>query len=66
MRDPGPGMKGVVVTFELLGAKFTSAAIFVRSGRVVQAVSGTCRQAAFDPNDLKPLARRVQTRLTAV
>ena len=66
MRDPGPGMKGIVVTFELLGAKFTSASIFMRSGFVVQGVSGTCRREAFDPNDLKPLARRVQTRLTAV
>ncbi|MGH3044563.1 MAG: hypothetical protein ACRDM2_07530 [Gaiellaceae bacterium] len=66
MQDPGPGMKGIVVTFELLGAKFTTASIFMRDGGVVQAVSGTCRREAFDPNDLKPLARRVQTRLTAV
>ena len=66
MRDPGPDMKGIVVTFEILGAKFTSASIFMRSGRVVQGVSGTCRREAFDPNDLRPLARRVQARLTAV
>ena len=66
MKDPGRGMKGLVVTFELAGAKFTTAAIFFGSGRVLQAVAGTCRREAFDPNDLKPLARRVQARLNAV
>jgi hypothetical protein len=66
MKDPGRGMKGLIVTFELAGAKFTTAAIFFGSGRVLQAVAGTCRRQAFDPNDLKPLARRAQARLTAV
>jgi hypothetical protein len=66
MQSPGPGMKGIVGTFELLGAKFRIATIFVSSGRVVQAATGICRQEAFDPNDLKPLARRAQARLTAV
>jgi hypothetical protein len=66
MANPGPGMKGIVVTFEVLGAKFTTASIFMRSGRHVQVVAGTCRRTAFDPDDMKPLARRVQTRLTAV
>jgi hypothetical protein len=66
MESPGPGMKGLVVTFEYSGARFTTAAIFMRSGRAVQSVVALCRREAFDPNDLKPLARRAQARLTAV
>jgi hypothetical protein len=66
MPSPGPGMKGLVVTFEYAGAKFTTAGIFIRAGRAVQSVVGLCRREAFDPNDLKPLAQRAQSRLTAV
>jgi hypothetical protein len=66
LRNPGRGMKGIVVTFELVGAKFRMASIFMRSGRFVQSVTGMCRVEAFDPNDLKPLAQRVQVRLLAV
>ena len=32
-------MKGIVVTFELVGAKFQMASIFMRSGRFVQSVT---------------------------
>jgi hypothetical protein len=66
MQSPGPGMKGLVVTFEYAGARFTTAGIFMRRGRAVQSVVAICRREAFDPNDLKPLARRAQARLTAV
>ena len=58
-------MKGIAVTFELVGAKFRMASIFMRSGRFVQSVTGICRVEAFDPGDLKPLAQRVQVRLLA-
>jgi hypothetical protein len=65
LRNPGRGMKGIAVTFELVGAKFRMASIFMRSGRFVQSVTGICRVEAFDPGDLKPLAQRVQVRLLA-
>ena len=63
LKSPGRGMKGIVVTFELVGAKFQLATIFMRSGRFVQSVTGICRTEAFDPNDLKPLAQRAHVRL---
>ena len=59
-------MKGIVVSFELVGAKFQMATIFMRSGRFVQSVTGICRTEAFNPNDLKPLAQRAEVRLLAV
>ena len=65
LRNPGRGMKGIVVTFELVGAKFRMASIFMRSGRFVQSVTGICRVEAFDPGDLRPLAQRAQVRLLA-
>ena len=66
LKSPARGMKGIVVTFELVGAKFQMATIFMRSGRFVQSVTGICRTEAFDPNDLKPLAQRALVRLLAV
>jgi hypothetical protein len=66
LKSPGRGMKGIVVTFELVGARFQMASLFMRSGRFVQSVTGICRTEAFDPNDLKPLAQRAQVRLLAV
>jgi hypothetical protein len=65
MASAGRGMKGVVVTFELVGAKFQMASVFARSGRFVQSVTGICRTEAFDPRDLNPLAQRAQVRLLA-
>ena len=58
-------MPGVVATFELVGAKFELVSIFVRSGRYLQSVTGICRPAGLQPDDLKALARRAQARLTA-
>jgi hypothetical protein len=64
-----PGLKqgtsGVVVTFDLVGAKFRIVSVFIRSGRLIETVSGVCRAAAFDPDDLRPVAARAQKRLTA-
>jgi hypothetical protein len=65
LKSAGRGMKGIVVTFELVGARFRMASIFMRSGRFVQSVTGICRVEAFNPNDLKPLAQRAQVRLLA-
>jgi hypothetical protein len=66
LKSPARGMKGIVVTFELVGAKFRMASVFMRSGRFVQSVTGICRTEAFDPNDLRPVAQRAQVRLLAV
>jgi hypothetical protein len=66
LKSPTRGMKGIVVTFELVGARFQMATIFMRSGRFVQSVTGICRTEAFDPSDLRPLAQRAQVRLLAV
>lgn len=66
LKSPARGMKGIVVTFELVGAKFQMATIFMRSGRFVQSVTGICRTEAFNPDDLKPLAQRAEVRLLAV
>ena len=60
-----PGMTGIAATFELVGAKFRTVSIFVRSGRFVQSVTGICRPDDVRPDDLKTLARRAQARLTA-
>jgi len=65
LENPGRGMSGVVVTFELVGAKFRMASIFMRSGRLLESVTGICRSAAFDPNDLRPVAERARRRLLA-
>jgi hypothetical protein len=59
------GSGGVVVTFDLVGAKFRIVSIFIRSGRMIETVSGVCRATAFDPNDLVPVAERARTRLVA-
>ena len=59
------GMPGLVATFELVGAKFEMASIFVRSGRYVQSVTGICRPDEVSPGDLTVLARRAQARLVA-
>jgi hypothetical protein len=54
----------MVVSFELVGAKFRMAAVFMRSGRLIQSVMGICRANQFDPQDLAPVARRAQSHLT--
>jgi hypothetical protein len=61
----GRDSTGMVVTFRLVGTKFTMATIFTRSGRLVQAVMGMCRSTDFDPDDLKPVADRASRRLAA-
>jgi hypothetical protein len=58
-------MTGIVATFELVGARFRTVSVFVRSGRFVQSVTGICRPDDVEPDDLKALARRAQARLTA-
>jgi hypothetical protein len=58
------GMTGVVATFELVGARFRTVSVFVRSGRFVQSVTGICRPDDVRPDDLTTLARRAQARLT--
>ena len=60
-----PGTTGVVATFSLVGAKFKLVSIFVRSGRFLQSVTGICRPDGINPDDLKALARRAQSRLIA-
>ena len=60
-----PGTTGVVATFNLVGAKFKLVSIFVRSGRFLQSVTGICRPDGINPDDLKALARRAQSRLIA-
>jgi hypothetical protein len=59
------GASGVVVTFDLVGAKFRIVSVFLRSGRMIETVSGVCRATAFDPDDLRPVAERARKRLTA-
>ena len=59
------GASGVVVTFDLVGAKFRIVSIFIRSGRMIETVSGVCRATAFDPDDLVPVAERARKRLVA-
>ncbi|HXV32679.1 MAG TPA: hypothetical protein VD769_01620 [Gaiellaceae bacterium] len=59
------GSSGVVVTFDLVGAKFRIVSIFLRSGRMIETVSGVCRATAFDPDDLRPVAERARKRLAA-
>jgi hypothetical protein len=59
------GASGVVVTFDLVGAKFRIVSIFLRSGRMIETVSGVCRATAFDPDDLRPVAERARKRLLA-
>ena len=54
-----------MVTFDLVGAKFRIVSVFIRSGRLIETVSGVCRAAAFDPDDLRPVAARAQKRLLA-
>lgn len=56
---------GTVVSFRLVGVRFTMATIFTRSGRLVQTVMGMCRSTDFDPDDLKPVAERASRRLAA-
>lgn len=63
LASPGRGLSGMVVSFELVGAKFRMAAVFMRSGRLVQSVMGICRANAFDPRDLAPVAQRAQAHL---
>jgi hypothetical protein len=65
MENPGRGMTGVVVTFNLATGRYRVASIFMRSGRVVQSVTGFCRVSDFDPDDLKPVAERASRRLAA-
>lgn len=63
LASPGRGLSGMVVSFEIVGAKFRMAVVFMRSGRLVQSVMGICRANAFDPQDLAPVARRAQSHL---
>jgi hypothetical protein len=63
--SPGKGMAGVVVTFELVGAKFELVSIFMRSGNLVQSVTGICRPNELDPSDLKTVARLAYDRMVA-
>jgi hypothetical protein len=64
---PGRGMNGVVVSFEVPEGRFEVAAVFLRSNRVIESVTGFCTAAALDPADLRPLAANALTRLgTAV
>jgi hypothetical protein len=63
--NPGRGRTGIVVTFELVGARFEMVSVFMRSGRLVQSVTGICRPHAFDPGDLKGVAELAQRRLVA-
>jgi len=65
LAKPRRGTAGVVVTFDLAGAKFRIVSILVRSGRMVESVSGVCRAPAFEPDDLRPVADRAQKRLIA-
>jgi hypothetical protein len=60
--NAGRGFAGVVVTFELSEGRFEAAAIFMRSGRVIEAVTGICRDEDFDPADLRPLAEKARIR----
>jgi hypothetical protein len=62
--NPGRGISGMVVTFDIVEAKFKLVAVFTRSGRLVQSVLAICRE-SLDPKDLEALARRAQARLTA-
>jgi hypothetical protein len=39
------------------------AAVFMRSGRLLQSVMGICRAYSLDPDDLGPVARRAQSHL---
>jgi hypothetical protein len=59
------GLGGVVVTFDLVGAKFRIVSVFLRSGRMIETVSGVCRAAALDPADLRPVVERARKRLAA-
>jgi hypothetical protein len=63
LANPGPGLSGMVVSFELVGAKFRMVAVFMRSGQLIQSVIGICRANQFDPRDLAPVARRAQSHL---
>ncbi|HEX2045556.1 MAG TPA: hypothetical protein VHF23_08020 [Gaiellaceae bacterium] len=60
---PGRRVNGVVVSFEVPEGRFEVAAVFLRSNRVIQSVSGFCTAAALDPADLRPLAGRARARL---
>jgi hypothetical protein len=63
--NPGRDRTGIVVTFELVGARFEMVSVFMRSGRLVQSVTGICRPHALDPGDLKGVAELAQRRLVA-
>jgi hypothetical protein len=63
--NPGRDRTGIVVTFELVGARFEMVSVFMRSGRLVQSVTGICRPHALDPGDLKGVADLAQRRLVA-
>jgi hypothetical protein len=65
LAKPRRGTAGIVVTFDLGGAEFRIVSILMRSGRMIQTVSGVCRATAFDPDDLKPVADRAKKRLVA-
>lgn len=61
----GRGMTGVVVTFELAGTRFEMVSVFMRSGKLLQSVTGICRAEDVDPGDLMIVAERARARLTA-
>jgi hypothetical protein len=61
--NAGHGFAGVVVTFELPEGRLEAAAIFMRSGRVIEAVTGICRAEDFRPGRLAPARREARTRL---
>lgn len=65
LAKPRPGTAGIVATFDFSGVEFRIVSILMRSGRMVEAVTGVCRADAFDPNDLKPVADRAKKRLVA-
>jgi hypothetical protein len=65
LAKPRPGTGGIVATFDFSGVEFRIVSILMRSGRMMEGVTGVGRADAFDPNDLKPVAERARARLVA-
>ena len=65
LEEPGKGLVGLVATFGIAGRKYQVATVAVRSGRMVQAVSGMCFARSLHPRDMIPVARRAEARLGA-
>jgi hypothetical protein len=62
LHDAGRGVEGVTVAFSLPEGRLRLASMFVRSGRLVGAVTGLCTAFAFNPDDLGPLAEEARER----